>query len=108
MKAFEETANKCNEEYPDRFGDDQIILQILGEHHNHRRRGYGTALCGWQMGIAERDGVITSLEGGLMGLRLYTCLQFANIGECILHTPGEERKISFWAMVVYPRPKATL
>ena len=105
--AFKDMARRCNEEYIDEFGGDQMILQILGTHRDHRRRGHGTALCKWGMDIAEREGLLTSLVTGRMGFELFTHLQFANLGECIMQTPGEERKFSFWAMV-YPKPKSTL
>jgi GNAT superfamily N-acetyltransferase len=98
VRAFTDMARRCGEDYLNRLGDDQMILQICGTHRDYRRRGLATALCRWGMDVADRDGLVTTLVTADLGLYLFRHLGFEGLGECVMQAPGEERKINFWAM----------
>lgn len=107
VRAFKESSDECDKKYLDVYGDDQLILQILGTHPDYRRRGHGTTLCKWGMDLARRDGVVLTLQASPLGRLLYSSLGFTNLGECVMQVPGEDEYVPFWAMV-WPAQRAEL
>jgi GNAT superfamily N-acetyltransferase len=82
------------------YGGDQLYLQLLGTHPDHRRRGYGTALCNWGISLAKDDGVVVSLFASPMGFLLYSQLGFKYLGTLTIQVLGETDKVILKAMVL--------
>jgi ribosomal protein S18 acetylase RimI-like enzyme len=102
VRAFRESSDLCDKLHLDTYEDDQLVLQILGTHPDHRRCGHGLSLCRWGMNLASRDGVVLTVQASPLGLLLYKSLGFTTLGECVMQVPGEEDKVPFWAMVWHP------
>lgn len=96
--AFMESGWLC-EQYFEAYGDDRITLQILGTHPDHRRRGHASALCRWGMEVAQKEGLVCTLQATNLGRHVYEHLGFTILGEGFIQVPGEEEKIPFWPMV---------
>ena len=101
-RAFRESSDLCDELYFETYGYNQLVLQTLGTHPDHRRRGHGSSLCRDGMDLADRDSVVLTLQASPLGLPLYKSLGFVTLGECAMQVPGEEETVPFWAMVWHP------
>lgn len=89
-----------------KYGNDRIILQILGTHPDHWRHGYATSLCQYGMRIAADEGLVLTLVAGKTGVGLYKHLNFTSLGEVVKQVPGEEEKVVSEAMVFDPKTQA--
>ena len=90
------------------YGGDQLHLQLLGTHPDHRRRGYGTALCNWGISLAKDDGVVVSLFASPMGFPLYSQLGFKDLGTLTVQVLGETDKVVLKAMVLDKEEKGDI
>jgi GNAT superfamily N-acetyltransferase len=98
MKAFQDAAASIHK-YTDIYGSDQMELQILGTHPNHRRHGYATALLKWGQKVAAEDEVVIVLSAGKMGVPLYKSLGFEVLCSYTVQVLGEEEKYVTTRMV---------
>ncbi|KAH6981655.1 hypothetical protein BKA56DRAFT_584260 [Ilyonectria sp. MPI-CAGE-AT-0026] len=96
--AFMDSGWLC-EQYFEAYGDDRITLQILGTHPDHRRHGHASTLCRWGMEVAQKEGLVCTLQATILGRQVYEHLGFTILGEGFIQVPGEEEKIPFWPMV---------
>lgn len=103
LDAYRNAGTKIRQKFILTHGINRIQLQILATHPDYQRRGFGTALCEWGMKRAKNDDIaVTLIASGPVGFKLYTHLQFRDLGIQIVQAPGEEEKLTVHAMEFIP------
>ena len=100
-KAFRLAAAEARKHFVE-CGNEQLHLQILGTHPDHRRHGYGKLLCEWGMKRAAEEGLVVTVVAGSNGEHLYRYLGFKCLGSVMAKLPGEEDQVEGTAMIFTP------
>ncbi|KAK1754155.1 hypothetical protein QBC47DRAFT_385893 [Echria macrotheca] len=81
------------------MGDDRVHLQILATLPEFQRRGHGSSLCLWAMGVVLKDGLKgISAMASPMGFQLYSSQGFLRVCTFYIQVPGEEEKLTLEAV----------
>jgi hypothetical protein len=103
MRSWTQTTSSAKAQIFDRrYGRQQFQLQILATHPAFHRQGAATALCGWGLGTARREGMAVSVFASPMGRLLYSRLGFMTLANVTIGVEGEKEYIDLTAMVYVP------
>jgi predicted N-acetyltransferase YhbS len=84
------------------YGNKQLGLAQLATHPDYFRRGAGTMLAKWGMGLAEKNKWAITVFAGPMAYGPYERLGFKTLGIATTQAKDEEEKIEFPGMVWEP------
>ncbi|KAK3943900.1 hypothetical protein QBC46DRAFT_240792, partial [Diplogelasinospora grovesii] len=104
FNAFREKQIEAGKKYFDPIvpAPERLHLQILSTLPDHRRAGYGSALCNWAMNLVREEGLKgMSVMASPMGCELYTRLGFVRVGSVHIHIEGDDESVNLEAMIYW-------
>ena len=86
--------------FDNKFGDQQLYLDLLACHPDYRGRGAGEMLVKWGLEKAKAEGLTVTLYASPMGGRVYSRLGFKRVGSFRTQVEGEEEFYDLPGMVL--------
>jgi len=101
MMAFKKACVRVKKEYlDDKYGEQQLYLEMLICHPDFQNRGAGTMLSQWGLDKAKAENLNMTLFASEKGRRLYTKLGFKTVCTFRVQLDGEEEYLELPAMAL--------